>query len=69
MTKLYVYGMRLRPFSIGCQPKEGFVERRDSSTAWYGSEYWDYIVYDRKLSDAEIWHYSLDYLGEEVTVE
>ena len=69
MGKLYVYGMRLRPFSIGCQPKEGFVERRDSSTAWYGKEYWDYIVYDRELTDKEIRQYELDYLGEEVSVE
>jgi hypothetical protein len=27
--KLYKYGMRLRGFSIGCQPMKNFYERRD----------------------------------------
>ena len=58
----YKYGMRLRGFSIGCQPMNGFVERRDAEC---GSRYHDVIVYDRKLSDEEVSHYSLDFLGEE----
>ncbi|MCR5669651.1 MAG: hypothetical protein K6G10_01480 [Butyrivibrio sp.] len=49
----YAYGMRLRGFSPGCQPMEGFVERRDSD------KFWDVIVYNRHLTDDEIRHYSL----------
>ena len=26
----YIYGMRMRGFSIGTQPKKGFIERQDS---------------------------------------
>lgn len=55
---LYLYGMRLRGFSIGCQPA-GVVERRDDLTG----KYWDILVYARKLTDDEMRHYSLDYLG------
>lgn len=56
----YVYGMRLRGFSIGCQPKEGFIERQDSKSG----KYWDLIVYNRRLTEEETRHYSLDYLGD-----
>ena len=56
---MYKYGMRIRGFSIGCQP-EGVVEREDDTTG----RYWDVIIYDRKLTDDEVEHYSLDYLGE-----
>ena len=58
MEKLYRYGMRLRGFSIGAQPKEGFVRREDAE----GSRYWDYIVYDRKLTEKECFVYSLDFI-------
>ena len=58
---MYKYGMRLRGCSIGCQPKKGFIERRDDVSG----RYWDIIVYDRKLTDDEISDYSLDYIGEE----
>ena len=54
----YRYGMRLRGFSIGCQPK-GVVRREDSD------KYWDIIVYDRPLTEEEIRHYSLTPLGKE----
>lgn len=57
----YLYGMRLRGFSIGCQPMEGFIERQDDK---YG-KYWDVIVYGRKLGKNELEQYELDYIGEE----
>lgn len=57
----YIYGMRLRGFSPGCQPKEGFLERRDSNL----KQYWDILVYERKLTGREMNQYSLDYLGME----
>lgn len=56
-----IYGMRLRGFSIGCQPMKGFIERRDDKTYIY----YDIIVYDRKLTSAEVNMYELDYIGEE----
>ena len=56
----YRYGMRLRGFSPGCQPKRGFVEREDDQTG----RYYDILAYDRKLTDKEVDSYELDYLGE-----
>lgn len=61
MTK-YVYGMRLRGFSIGCQPKEGFIERRDSPA----ENFYDVIVYSRLLSQQELEDYDLTFIGMEV---
>lgn len=58
--KMYKYGMRLRGFSIGCQPMDGFVERVDDKNG----RYYDIIVYDRMLSGKEVMDYELDYLGE-----
>lgn len=57
----YIYGMRLRGFAPGCQPKEGFVERRDSLS----DRYFDLLVYDRKLLPKEEWGYDLDYICKE----
>ena len=57
----YVYGMRLRGFSPGCQPMDGFVERRDDPDRVYH----DILCYDRKLTQKEVVNYELDYLGEE----
>lgn len=57
---MYKYGMRLRGFSIGCQPMKGFVERQDDRTGWYH----DILIYDRKLTDEELAAYELDYIGE-----
>lgn len=59
--KLHKYGMRLRGFSIGCQPKEGLVERRDDPKG----RYYDILIYDRVLSGAEVMDYELDYIGIE----
>ena len=57
----YKYGMRLRGFSIGCQPMGGFYERRNDPS----DRYHDVLVYDRKLTHQELRDYELDYLGEE----
>ena len=51
--------MQIRGFSIGCQPMDGFIRREDDP------EYHDILVYDRKLSDEETRHYSLDFIGGE----
>lgn len=58
---IYLYGMRLRGFSPGCQPKEGFLEHKYDITGLY----YDVIVYERKLTKKELDDYELDYLGEE----
>ena len=58
--KTYEYGMRLRPFSIGCQPMQGLIERDDDSTG----KYWDILIYDRPLTEDEIETYELDDLNE-----
>lgn len=63
----YFYGMRLRGFSPGCQPSDGFLEvvdEHDFVGLKRSSGYWDLIVYNRKLSDDELGEYELDYICE-----
>lgn len=59
--ELHKYGMRLRGFSIGCQPMDGFVARVDDPTR----RYCDIIVYDRMLTGEEVANYELTYLGKD----
>lgn len=59
MNKFYKYGMRLRGFSIDCQPRNVY-KRVDDETG----KYHDIIIYTRKLTDKEVSDYELDYLGE-----
>ena len=56
----YTYGMRLRGFSPGCQPK-GVLRREDDPSG----KYWDLLVYDRKLTDKELADYELNFIREE----
>ena len=60
MENYYHYGMRLRGFSIGCQPKDGFIQREDDTTG----KYYDILTYNRHLTEKECRDYELDYLGE-----
>lgn len=53
------YGMRLRGFSPGCQPKDGFIDRQDDDTG----KYYDILIYNRPLTEKEVADYELDYLG------
>ena len=57
----YIYGMRLRGFAPGCQPKENFVERRDDPSG----RYWDLIVYSVPLMHKEQRFYDLDFIKTE----
>ena len=57
----YVYGMRLRGFSIGCQPKKGLLDWRDTTPA---TGYYSFLLYDRKLTDEECKDYELDFLHQ-----
>lgn len=54
----FKYGMRLRGFSIGCQPKEGFIRREDDDSG----KYHDLIIYGRPLTVEEVRNYDLDRL-------
>ena len=53
------YGMRLRGFSIGCQPREGLVRREDDPSG----KYYDILIYNRILTDQELKDYELDHIG------
>ena len=54
----YRYGMRLRGFSPGCQPKAGLIGCEDG-----GKRYHDIIVYKRPLTAQELEEYELDDLN------
>lgn len=58
---MYKYGMRLRGFSIGCQPMKNLVDRIDDNSG----KYHDILIYSEKLSDKDVKAYELDFLGEE----
>ena len=57
---IYKYGMRLRGFSIGCQPMSGLLERQDDPAG----RYYDILIYNRELLDQELHDYELDYIKE-----
>ena len=56
-TYRYYYGMRLRGFSPGAQPKN-VVKRKDDPTG----RYHDIIAYNQPLTDDECYQYDLDYI-------
>ena len=56
----YLYGMRNRGFSIGCQPMDGLIERQDDISGFYH----DILVYDRELTQKEREDYELDRIFE-----
>lgn len=53
---MYKYGMRMRGFSIGCQPMNGLVERQDDTSGLF----YDILIYDRMLTQKEMDDYELD---------
>lgn len=56
----YIYGMKERPFSIGCQPSHDFYERIDDDSG----KYWDLLIYEALLSADEMHNYELEFIGE-----
>lgn len=58
--QMYKYGMRLRGFSIGCQPTQDLWAVADDPTG----KYHDILIYIRPLTDHEQEEFELDYLGE-----
>lgn len=69
---MFIYGMRCRPFSIGTFPKKGF-KRAGSHEMLTNLDvkdrYYDVLVYNRKLSNEELYEYELDYIGRLVVSE
>ena len=59
----YLYGMRLRPFGIGCQPSDGLIGCEDGQICDESKDYWDVISYTRKLTKDEEAQYELDYIA------
>ena len=53
------YGMRLRGFSPGAQPRGKFLRHENDPTG----QYYDILVYARRLTDAEVVEYDLDDLN------
>lgn len=58
---LFVYGMRLRGFSPGAQPKNGLVGVVDRLADGFRG-YYDILLYNRPLTAEEIRDYELDEL-------
>ena len=58
---VYRYGMRLRGFSIGCQPMQGLDFAEDDPTG----RYYNILVYNRPLTEQEQKDYELDELKGE----
>ena len=57
--------MRLRGFSPGRQPMEGFVLRcLDFPIDCHDKGYHDVLVYNRKLTDHELKDYEMDFIRE-----
>ena len=57
---MYVYGMRLRGFSPGCQPMDGLDAVMEGSR-----KYHNVLIYRRELTDEEVRDYELDRISEE----
>lgn len=55
----YAYGMKMRGFSPGCQPIDGFLERRNDPSG----RFYDILIYDRELPSGAPAYYDLVYLG------
>lgn len=66
MTKRFLYGLRIRPYSIGAQPKDPveYIDNehipKDVKENFTETDYrFGILVYDEPLSDRDIDHYSL----------
>lgn len=57
---VYQYGMRLRGFSPGCQPKEGFIAADDDVLG----EYHNMLYYDHRLTHTQCEDFELDFIGK-----
>lgn len=60
---LYKYYMLHRPVGIGAQPMNGFVDFENYEQKTFigeiGREAWGSVLYNRKLTDAEVKNYEM----------
>lgn len=56
----YLYGMRLRGFAPFCQPMKGLIDHMED----HAGNYYDILIYSRKLSEKEMQEYELDFIME-----
>lgn len=60
--RTYKYGMRMRPYDMYSQPKDGFVcVGKGGTVDCHG--YYNFIYYINRLDKETAEHYDLDYLG------
>lgn len=59
MSDEYRYGMKRRPYGIGCQPSKGLILAYGEYPR-FGKMYFSILVYDRKLTKKEIDEYELE---------
>lgn len=60
--RFYEYGMKLRGFSPGCQPKDGLIYASPDQSG----KYHDLLTYDRILSADELRDYELEFVRTRV---
>lgn len=61
MAAKYMYGMKLRGYSIACQPMKGLIGVKEDATG----RYYDILTYDRQLDPREMRLYDLVFIGKE----
>lgn len=64
----YIYGMKARPFSMGCQPMEGLItsdafEDLEIDFEQMRMKYHSTLLYGRELSEKELDDYELEFIG------
>ena len=67
-TDYYIYGMKARPFSVGCQPMEGLITSDAFKVLKMGLDeesqgYHSTLLYNRKLTEKELYDYELEFVG------
>lgn len=61
MASKYKYSMKLRGYSIACQPMKGLIGVKEDSTG----RYHNILTYDRQLEPREMRLYDLVFIGKE----
>lgn len=59
VSQEHQYLMTERPFSLGCQPKSGFLGYEESELPKSESGYYGIVTYNRELTTVEIQRYEL----------
>lgn len=57
----YKYGMKLRGYSVACQPMKGLTDVKEDNTG----RYYNILTYDRQLELREMRLYGLVFIGKE----